>query len=87
MTDVQEHLLGIDVDDAEMASFINPQPGGVAGHEQGTVLRTPDRLEQRHQLLGMQHHGQGPVLWFGKRKVFDLQARFNVTVYRNLRAA
>jgi hypothetical protein len=71
MTDVQQHLLGIDVGDAEMAGLVNPQPGGVAGHEQTTVLRTPDRLVQRHQLLGMQHHRYVPVPSFGKRNVLD----------------
>jgi hypothetical protein len=45
VADVQDHLLGIDVGDAEMAGFVNPQPGGVAGHEEGPVLRTPHRLE------------------------------------------
>jgi hypothetical protein len=53
-------------------TFRSVSPAGQAGHEQRPVLRTPHRLEQRQQLLGIEHHGQGPVLAFGKWNVFDL---------------
>ena len=62
VTHVHNHLLGIDILNTQVASFVNAQSGGVTRHEQGTILWAPKSLEQGSQLIGMQHHRQRPLL-------------------------
>ena len=60
MTHMHKHLLGVDILNTQVAGFVNAQSGGVTGHEQGTILHAPNRLEQDSQLFSMQYHGQRP---------------------------
>ena len=65
MLDANHHALAIDVHDAQVGHLGHAQPGGVHGHEQGTMLEVAGGLEQRTHLLGAEDLGQlvaGPLI-------------------------
>ena len=58
LADADDHPPAVDVVDAQGHDLGDAEPGGVGGHEDGTVLEAGDRLEELSDLVGAQDDGE-----------------------------
>ena len=75
-----DHALRMDIVDAHVAGFTQTQAGGVAGHEQGTILGLTQGREERAPFNARQDLGQAAGLTPGKREAADFPRATSVTL-------
>ena len=71
LAEANDHPPAVDVVDAQGHDLGDAEPGGVSGHEDGTVLEAGDRLEELSDLAGAQDDGELPLRLGGDNVIHD----------------